>query len=170
MACPISQDQPYISFVSPDFSETGASPVACHGSYKVLGSSAGKTKWGVETGVFEPSFRWSCAALCQGEKLRLLTPVVLLTRDFLHLSTPRQSDFPPVIREEFCLDYLTSQLLPARLLLHLHTGEPYIRREDSRQANPLWRDPCHVVLQSQWLSQSFLGAWFQRFTDFHQVE
>lgn len=33
MACPVSRDQPYVSFVSPDFSETGPSPVACHGSY-----------------------------------------------------------------------------------------------------------------------------------------
>lgn len=94
-----------------------------HGSYKVLDSSAGKTKWDVETGVFEHSSRWSCATPCQGEKLRLL----LFTRDFLHLATPRQSDLPPVIRQGVCWDYLTSQLLPARLLLHLHTGEPYVR-------------------------------------------
>lgn len=95
-----------------------------HGSYKVLDSSAGKTKWDVETGVFEHSSRWSCAAPCPGEKLSL----VFFTRDCLHLAAPRQSDLPPVIREGFRLDYLTSQLLPACLLLHLHTGEPYVRR------------------------------------------
>lgn len=109
-----------------------------HGSYKVLDSSAGKTKWDVETGVFEHSSRWSGAAPCPGEKLSLvLLPGTVFTSLRLDSLTSLQSS-------EKGFAWIISQV-SYYLLVCYYTFIQVSRMSDgwegSGQANPLWRDP-----------------------------
>lgn len=73
--------------------------------------------------MFEVDDTGEAGLFCFMKRTKFLTAGVLLLRDFLHLPATGQFNFPSSIREGLCLDYLTSRLLPSRLLLRLHPGD-----------------------------------------------